>query len=115
MTAQGVSYTPATALADGPHQVALTVRDQAGNQAAASWSFTIDTAPPVISITSLADGSFTNQDVIVAYTVQDAYDQNPTVTITPAPPYSAEGAYHVVITARDQAGNRIAGDAGLRH
>ena len=46
-----LSYTPDTEFADGTHQVELTVKDRAGNLASATWSFIIDTIPPVTSIT----------------------------------------------------------------
>ncbi len=49
ITATGVSYVPAAALADGTHQVRLSVPDRAGNMAHGSWHFVSDATAPVIS------------------------------------------------------------------
>jgi hypothetical protein len=45
----GVTYTPATALANGNHTVQLNIADKANNPAQATWSFTVDTQVPTIS------------------------------------------------------------------
>jgi hypothetical protein len=50
-----LSYQPASALAEGAHQVTLVVPDTAGNQASANWSFFIDTRAPVIQGQSPAE------------------------------------------------------------
>jgi len=42
VTETGVSYTPATALADGTRSAQLTVYDRAGNKAYKGWSFIVD-------------------------------------------------------------------------
>jgi Bacterial Ig-like domain len=49
VSATGVTYTPATALANGAHTVQLNIADKANNPAQASWSFTVDTQVPTIS------------------------------------------------------------------
>lgn len=49
VTADGISYQPATPLAGGVHSVTLVVIDFAGNSTTFAWSFFIDVAPPVIS------------------------------------------------------------------
>jgi len=55
ITATGISYTPAAALSDGNHTVALTVRDLAGNPMTANWSFGVDgTGPAVTNVTPTA-------------------------------------------------------------
>ena len=56
LTAGGFSFAPA-ALNDGPHLVAISVRDNQGNQAQALVNFTIDTVAPTISNLTPADGS----------------------------------------------------------
>lgn len=54
------TYTPPTALADGAHTVSIAVEDNDGNtSAAAAVSFTVDTVPPVLNLTSPADGLIT--------------------------------------------------------
>ncbi len=41
VTSTGVTYTPATALAEDQHAVELRVKDTANNEAVETWSFTI--------------------------------------------------------------------------
>jgi hypothetical protein len=52
ITATGLTLTPPAPLADGSHTVALSLRDFARNLAQATWSFTVDTTPPVLTITA---------------------------------------------------------------
>jgi len=51
VTPSGVTYTPATPLSEGTHNVHLEVRDNyiAHNLATASWSFVVDTLWPTVS------------------------------------------------------------------
>ena len=51
-----VSYTPAADLAEGEHQAAISVCDEAGNFASAQWSFAVVIAPPRIDFLSPFDG-----------------------------------------------------------
>ncbi len=60
VTASGVTYTPGTALSDGIHTVYLEVRDNYGNLATATWSFTVDSTPPVITNLQPPNASITN-------------------------------------------------------
>lgn len=48
-------YTPA-GLSDGVHKVKLNIRDNGGNPATSTCSFTVDTQPPVIGDISPAEG-----------------------------------------------------------
>jgi hypothetical protein len=50
VTSSGVSYIPATALIDSSHTVYLEVEDIYGNLATITWSFTVDTTPPITTI-----------------------------------------------------------------
>jgi hypothetical protein len=52
VTASGLTFTPATALAEGAHTIQITVEDRAGNGAATVTHFSIDTAVPVLTITA---------------------------------------------------------------
>lgn len=52
-------HIPNNPLADGPHVVTAEVVDEAGNDADAATSFTVDTTPPDIAISSPASGSTT--------------------------------------------------------
>jgi RHS repeat-associated protein len=53
----GARYQPLSALSEGQHQVAVWVKDRAGNEATASWDFAVDVTPPTISIQFPVDGS----------------------------------------------------------
>ena len=43
VTATGVSYTPATAQADGTHTIELTLEDTLGNSRVVTWTYTVAT------------------------------------------------------------------------
>jgi pimeloyl-ACP methyl ester carboxylesterase/uncharacterized Zn-binding protein involved in type VI secretion len=69
----GVSCPPASNLVDGLHIVTLAVSDLAKNPAALSWRFAIDTVPPQLSVSTLSDGSYTNNETLnISGTVTDA-------------------------------------------
>lgn len=78
-----VTYTPASALSDGSHTVTVNVSDNDGNTAAQkSTTYTVDTVPPTLNITSPADGLITaNPSLTVAGTTNDATSSPVTVTI----------------------------------
>jgi hypothetical protein len=124
-TAGSITYT-ATTLTSGAHQVVLTVYDLAGNIAQSSWSFSIDTTPPVISaqlplnasyVTSAApvisaqyqDGEsgidatkvrllLDNVDVTASTTISSTGIRYPSANL-------AEGVHQLVLSVYDQAGN----------
>jgi hypothetical protein len=64
-TANKITYTPSDPLADGPHKIKLLVVDKAGNASAVQWSFTIQTQPPQVKITSHKPNQFVNKSPIV--------------------------------------------------
>lgn len=67
-----ITYTPASPLSDGVHTVKIIVVDKAGNTSSASWSFTVDTLPPIVKITSHKAESFVNRSpVLITGTVDD--------------------------------------------
>lgn len=68
------SYTPASALGEGSHTVYFNVSDNDGNAASqASTSFTVDTVPPTLNLTSPADGLITNKSTVtVSGTTNDS-------------------------------------------
>jgi len=48
VTASSICYTPTTSLTEGMHTVTVNVSDLCGHQNSTSWSFTVDTAAPVV-------------------------------------------------------------------
>ncbi|PTL79951.1 Ig-like domain-containing protein [Vitiosangium sp. GDMCC 1.1324] len=118
------SYTPATALPDGPHNVKATAKDAAGNTSPDSNTntFTVDTvAPTAPTVTAPTEGAYlkTNTPVITGKA-----EANSTVTVildgtvvgtvvadaagnwsyTPATALT-DGPHNVKATAKDAAGN----------
>lgn len=69
-----VTYTPAAAVGDGKHTVAVDVKDNDGNAAAQkTTTFTVDTVPPTLNLTSPADGLITSSaSVNVSGTTNDS-------------------------------------------
>lgn len=118
-----VTYTPATALTDGSHTVTIDVKDHDGNAATQkSTTYTVDTVPPTLNVTSPTDGLVTNKAALtVAGTTNDATSSPVTVTIklngtdqgavtvgtggafTKAVTL-AEGSNTIIVTATDAAG-----------
>ncbi len=123
-----VSYTPVTALADGWHNLSLTVSDNAGNQATSSvWKVGVDTTKPTISGLTPANESMTYEkrpaisavvadsfsgidastiqlkinDTVVTHTY-DAATGKVTATLTEDLP---GGAVTVSLSVKDRAGN----------
>lgn len=118
-----VTYTPASALGDGEHTVAINAADNDGNSATAkSTTFRIDTVPPTLNISAPAEGLITavsslavkgstndatSSPVSISITLNGA-DQG-AVTVGSDGSFSktitlAEGENTIVITATDSAG-----------
>lgn len=78
------TYTPATALSDGSHTVAVSAGDHDGNAATAkSTSFTVDTVAPTLNITAPADGLITSaQALTVKGSTNDSTSSPVTISIT---------------------------------
>lgn len=119
------TYTPAAALADGQHTVTVDATDNDGNAATqASTTFTVDTVPPSLNVTSPTEGLITNDaSVVVAGTTNDVTSSPVTVTILlnnadqgPVTVGSdgafsktltlVNGANTIVVTATDSAGKQ---------
>ncbi len=58
-------------LADGMHTLRLEATDSAGNTGFAEVSFTVDTAPPTVNISSPSAGTTKNNAPVLTYTVSD--------------------------------------------
>jgi parallel beta-helix repeat protein len=126
VTAGDVSYVPAVTLSDGIHTIYLEVRDNIGNLATASWTFTVDTTSPIITNLQPSDSSTTNDStpmIIADYSDSsginlgsvllevDGIDVTLTamvtasgVTFTPGTALS-DGIHMVYLKVRDNAGN----------
>lgn len=79
-----VTYTPQLALSDGSHSVVINVQDNDGNVATAvSRSFTVDTVPPTLNITTPAEvTSYQNvASLTVVGSTNDATSSPVTVTV----------------------------------
>ena len=78
-----VTYTPASALTDGSHTVTIDCKDHDGNSATQrSTTYTVDTVPPTLNVTSPTDGLITNsQALTVAGTTNDATSSPVTIKI----------------------------------
>lgn len=121
------AYSPASDLSETTHSADITVYDNAGHSAYANWTFTIDKAPVIASI-SPADGSFlpTGSLVISAAisdsgsglntsaTVFDVDGVDVTVNSTYSsgtityPAALAEGNHSAQLTVSDLSGNQAA-------
>ena len=118
-----VTYTPSGALDDGAHTVTLDCADHDGNAATQkATTFTIDTVPPTLNVTSPADGSITNAASCVVAGVTNDVTSSPTevkITLNDADQGAvsvgtdgsfsksltlAVGENTIVITATDAAG-----------
>jgi predicted secreted protein len=79
-----VTYTPSAALSDGSHTVTINCKDHDGNAAAEkSTTYTVDTVPPTLNVTSPADGLITAaSSVTVAGTTNDATSSPAVITIS---------------------------------
>lgn len=79
-----VIYTPPVALSDGSHTVTINCKDHDGNAATEkSTTYTVDTVPPTLNVTSPADGLITAaSSVTVAGTTNDATSSPVVITIS---------------------------------
>lgn len=78
------TYTPQSALSDGTKAIEINAQDNDGNAATAvSASYTIDTVPPTLTISSPQDGLVTNQkNQVMTGTTNDTLSSPVTVTVT---------------------------------
>lgn len=96
-----VTYTPASALADGSHTVTVNCSDNDGNAATEkSTQFVIDTIAPTLNVTSPQNNSITNKAAcVVSGTTNDATSSPVTLTVNgSAVTVGANGAFSTTIT-----------------
>lgn len=118
-----VTYTPSAALSDGSHTVTINCKDHDGNAATEkSTTYTVDTVPPTLNVTSPADGLITAaSSVTVAGTTNDVTSSPVVITISlngtdqgtvpvgPGGTFSKvvtlkEGSNTIIVKAKDAAG-----------
>jgi len=77
------TYTPQSALSDGSHTVKINVSDNDGNASTqASRTYTVDTVPPTLNVTSPANNFITNTATLtVQGTTNDSTSSPVTITI----------------------------------
>lgn len=77
------TYAVQSALAEGSHTITIDISDNDGNTATeGSTTFTVDTVPPTLNITSPANGLITNNaSLTVSGTTNDVTSSPVTVTI----------------------------------
>lgn len=103
-----VTYTPPAALSDGSHTVTINCKDHDGNAAAEkSTTYTVDTVPPTLNVTSPADGLITAASAVtVAGTTNDATSSPVVITISlngtdqGAIPVGTGGTFSKVVTLK---------------
>lgn len=103
-----VTYTPSAALSDGSHTVTINCKDHDGNAAAEkSTTYTVDTVPPTLNVTSPADGLITAaSSVTAAGTTNDATSSPVVITISlngtdqGAIPVGTGGTFSKVVTLK---------------
>ncbi|MCX7570989.1 phosphodiester glycosidase family protein [Tumebacillus sp. DT12] len=129
-----VTFTPATALTDGPHTVVLDATDKVGNPALprGEWTFNVYTGPdtdaPTVSVIAPHDGTTTRTDrPRIAVQATDAYtgidsgkttltvdgetvahstdETSGTVWFTPAVKWESGTTHQVTVTVADRNNN----------
>ena len=104
-----VTYTPSAALSDGSHTVTINCKDHDGNAAEEkSTTYTVDTVPPTLNVTSPADGLITAaSSVTVAGTTNDATSSPVVITVSlngtdqGAIPVGTGGTFSKVVTLKE--------------
>ena len=95
-----VTVTPST-LSDGSHTVTINCADNDGNRATEkSTTFTVDTVPPVLNVTSPDDGLITNKStVVVAGTTNDSTSSPVTLTVNGnTVSVGSDGSFNTTVT-----------------
>lgn len=97
------SYKVPTSLSNGTHSFSLKVSDHDGNAATeVVTSFTVDTVPPALTITSPADGLITNEESLtVSGTTNDVTSTPVTVTVNGTPvTVQTKGSFTTTVTLK---------------
>jgi len=112
-----ISFKPLTALSEGKHTVYVSAKDCYGNGATLTWSFTVDTIPPTLVVTSPVGGEITNNPVLKVKGYTDAVDSSVTINGNTVPlaadgsfdyPVAlTEGSNTIKVVATDVAGHSV--------
>lgn len=100
-------------LADGPHTFAVTVRDAAGNQASAAYSWSIDATAPAVRVVRRPTPVTSSRDARVELASSETatwecrLDRGAPVTCGPlwSASHLAPGRHRLAVRASDRAGN----------
>jgi large repetitive protein len=93
------SVTATGPLADGTYTARATQQDSAGNTGTSTRTFTIDTATPVVSVSSPSAGATVAASASITGTAATAPIDQPTVTINVYPGAAASGTPWETLTA----------------
>ena len=107
ITLNGTVWTPVELAAEGVYDLVVVAVSPAGVKAIHSVTFTIDTTPPVVTVTGVIPDHLYNTPVTPAVTFTGASES--TITLdgavwTPAK-VTAEGTHTIIAAASDLAGN----------
>lgn len=106
MVGTGTFSVTGVSLTEGSNTLTATATCENGYSGSDSVRVMLDSVPPTVAIVHPQEGLVTRLEVAPHYSVTDELDPNPQVTISPLPPYVAEGAYQMSVTATDWAGNQ---------
>ena len=122
---------PVTATASGVYNIVLTANDGLNGEVTTTYTFTIDTVPPVVTLEGVSNYDVTDKDVTIASTITENFYSTKRITVTgtttddagkvtpividdysvTANPtiinktFSADGIYDLTITCVDIVGN----------
>ncbi|MBA3538838.1 MAG: hypothetical protein H0T79_04360, partial [Deltaproteobacteria bacterium] len=107
-------FTPAVALSNAQHTITIRATDTAGNQGTDAATFTVDTVPPVVAITTAPPAQTNDTTPSISFTITGGtatcqIDTGTAVACTPptftAPSPLSQGLHSYTIVGSDTAGN----------
>jgi len=111
-TLDGAPFDRGTAVkAEGPHELVVVARDNAGREGRARVGFAIDTTAPRLTVSGVEEGTRYNTPVVLGFTVEEEHPGTVEATLDGArvasgDTVSAEGEHELVVVATDVVGNR---------
>lgn len=109
-TLDGASFSGATISSEGAHVLVVAAQDVFGNRTETTVRFTIDTTPPVLTLSGVNDGDVTRGPVTLVFSASDLNLDRVTSTldgnaVASGTSIATEGEHTWVVTALDLAGN----------